>query len=64
MKVPRKMMLLMLTVVGVVGLVGLVGGVGDVVDVVGVKLVTEHFAGGWHHLLQYSRQSKPDCLMP
>ena len=54
----------MLTVVGVVGLVGLVGGVGDVVDVVGVKLVTEHFAGGWHHLLQYSRQSKPDCLMP
>ena len=55
MKVPRKMMLLMLTVV--VGVVG-VGGV------VGVKLVTEHFAGGWHHLLQYSRQSKPDCLMP
>ena len=51
-------MLLMLTVVGGVG------DVGDVVYVVDVKLVTEHFAGGWHHLLQYSRQSKPDCLMP
>ena len=58
MKVPRKMMLLMMTVVVDVG------GVGGVVDVVDVKLVTEHFAGGWHHLLQYSRQSKPDCLMP